>query len=98
MTSITSSASRSSSFTASCRSCVALQIVSNVRKFSARYVPPLARQSPHLDERAQVAGLFHVAHHEIGAGRVLRHLRRRGACFLVIVLAVNERREAVLRV
>jgi hypothetical protein len=127
---------------------VAEQIVSNERKFAARYSAPCARSmaSPTRSamasdsrasivvwlatptrarcssgsksgeaERANLArnavavaatgdvvahelGLGHVAHHEVVAVRVLLHLAGGGARLLVVVLAVDERGEAVARV
>ena len=55
----------------------------------------LAREALPFDVVADVAGLLHVAHHEVGPAFEFRDLRRRGARLLVVVLAVDERREPV---
>ena len=58
----------------------------------------VARQSRALDVFPDVAPLFHVAHHEVRAARILEHLRGRRARFLVIVFPVDQRGEPVLRI
>ena len=50
------------------------------------------------DERAYQLGLFFVAHDEEVSAGVLCRLRRRRARFFVVGLAVDDRREPVLRV
>src|SRR6266480_431897 len=49
-------------------------------------------------EVADEARLVHVAHNEVMPLPVLAHLRRRRSRLLVVILAVNERRESVARV
>ncbi len=51
-----------------------------------------------LDVVADEARLRHVAHHQVRAARETRHLRGGGPRLLVVVLAVDERREPVARV
>ena len=58
----------------------------------------LARQPLALDVLAHVARLRQVAHDQIGAARIPLDLRCRRARLLVVVLAVDERGEAVLRI
>ena len=57
-----------------------------------------SRRQPPFDEVADEPRLVHVAHDEVVAFGILPHLRRRRARLLVVVLAVNQRREAVARV
>jgi hypothetical protein len=51
-----------------------------------------------LDEVAHDAGLGHVEHHQVSTGGILHHLAGRGLGLFVIVLAVDHRGVAVLRV
>jgi hypothetical protein len=51
-----------------------------------------------LDEIADDARLFHVAHHEVTPLGILEDLRCRRARLFVVILPVNERREAIARV
>ena len=53
---------------------------------------------PALDVVADQPRLVHVEHDEIAPAGILHHLARGGPGLLVVVLAVDERREAVARV
>jgi hypothetical protein len=51
-----------------------------------------------FDVVADHARFVHVPHDDVGTPRILEHLRRRCARLFVVVLSVDERREAVTRI